>query len=365
MKAKKIVVPLLFVALAFCWLGAPSAAAQDKDKGKTQAKQPEKVFIPKEVKAVLQEGLASRQGRQDIPIHIFQSLFLPAQQNFQIIFFIKIKNSDLGYAPVSPTAPQPSNPPRKGPQETPAQEPAAEFQANFNVFLQFNRLKEDGEAEVYKEVYVPTTVKVPAAGFDPEKEELYSFGYPLPSGKYLLAMAVASLDLAKIGTAYSEFALPDPAQFTKSLDTTPIFFVKQWDQMEAVEQRTIVHKDYFTYAVLKLTPNLDKVFSVGENLDIFFVIFGAQPNADSKFDLELIYEVKKGEESVIRWTPQTSQSNLISQPLPLKQTVKIKDDKGERTEQRDLAAGSYTLVIKITDNVSKLTTTKTIDFEMK
>lgn len=361
MKAKKIIVPMLLVALTFSLAVAAQAAPQEKNKSKGQPKT-EKVFIPKEIKAALQEGLSSRQGRQDIPVQVFQTLYLPAQQNFQIVHFLKIKNSDLNYAPATLAAPEKA--PESGPQEAPAQEPVAELQADFNVFLQFNTLKEDGGTEVAKEVYVRSSIKVPAAGYDPEKEEIYSVGYPLPSGRYLLALAITSLDLKKIGTAYSEFTLPDPSQFT-TLETTPIFFVKGWEQMESVEQRTEFHKDYFTYAILKLTPNLDRVFGVGENLDVFFVIFGADQTAEKKYDLEVNYEVKKGEESVLRWTPQTTESNLISQPLPLKQTVKVTDEKGERTEQRDLAAGSYTLVVNLTDKVSKRAGTKTIDFEVK
>ncbi|MEW5902006.1 MAG: hypothetical protein AB1715_11135 [Acidobacteriota bacterium] len=365
MNVRKIVAPVLFVAMIFSLMTSLSVAQQDKNKTKQQAKQQEKVFIPKEIKAVLLEGLASRQGRQDISVNVSQTIFLPAQQNFQIVFFLKIKNSDLGYAPAMLAAPEPAKPDKKGPQETPAQEPVAELQADFNVFLQFNRLDEAGAAEVYKEIYVPTSIKVLAAGFDLEKEDLYSVGYPLPTGHYLLAMALTSRDLQKIGTAYIEFTLPDPAQFSKTMDTTPIFFVKQWDQMESVEQRTVFHKGYFTYAVLKLTPNLDRVFTAGENLDVFFYIFGTQPNPDGKNDLEIDYEVKKGEETAIRWALQTSSSALISQPLPLKQTVKIKTEKEERTETRDLPAGSYTLFIKIVDKISQLTLTKTIDFEMK
>lgn len=366
MKAKGIIVPVLLVAVVLSTMTGLTAATQQKDKDKKeQAKQQEKVFIPKEVKTLIQEGLAARQGRQDIPVNLFQSLYLPARENFQVVFFLNIKNSALGFAPAS-AAPAEPKAEKKGPQETAAQPAQENLQASFNVFLQFNRLNESGELSVFKEVYVPASIQVPAAGFDPEKEDLYSVGYPLPFGHYLLALAATSLDLQKVGIAYHEFTIPDPASFTKALDTTPVFFVKQMEQMESVEQRTVFHRGLFTYSVLKVVPNLEKVFHAGDNLDIFFFIFGAQPNASQQYEIEIDFEVKKGEESALKWAAQVYNSPLISQPLPMKQTVKIKKgDEPERTEQRDLPAGSYTLVINMIDKVSQRTGVRTVDFTVE
>jgi hypothetical protein len=357
MNARKIIVPVLFMALSVSLLTGPMAAAQKPDP-----KSQQQVFIPKEVKADIQEDLASRQGRQDIPCTIFHSLFLPARENFHVVFFLNIKNADLGFAPAA-AAPAEMGTGQKGPQETPFQEVPAELQADFNVFLQFNRLDKNGVPEVFREAYVPTTIKLPAS--EAEKEDVYSIGYPLPAGDYVVALAVTSLDLQKVGIAYHEFSLPDTSQFTKTLETTPIFFVKQIDQMESPDPRTIFQRGCFTYAVLKVVPNLDRVFSAGENLDIFFFTFGAQANSSQQHEIEIDFEVKKEEEMQIKFSPQTYTTPMISQPLPMKQTVKIKKGEEERIEQRDLPAGSYTLVINMTDKVSQNTALKTIDFEVK
>jgi hypothetical protein len=367
MKAKVFIVPVLLIALGLGLMTSLSPAAQqkDKDKKKEQAKQQEKVFIPKEAKSAIQEGLTDRQGRQDIPVNIFQSLYLPARENFQVVFLMNIKNSALGFAPATAVPAEPKAE-KNGPQETPVQEAVEKLQASFNVFLQFNRLNESGEPEVFREVYVPAKIEVPAAGFDPEKEDIYSVGYPLPFGHYLMAVAVASLDLQQMGVAYHEFTIPDPSQFSKALDTTSIFFVKQMDQMESVEQRTVFHRGLFTYSVLKIVPNIEKVFQPGENLDIFFFIFGAQANQSQQYDLEINFEIKQGETSAIKWSPQTYNSPLISQPLPMKQTVRVKKGtEPERIEQRDLPAGSYTLVINILDKISQNTGVKTVDLTVK
>jgi hypothetical protein len=366
MKAKNLFIPMLVAGVLFS-LFMPLSAAHQKDKEKPAAPSQQKVFIPKEVNAVLQEGLATKQGRQDIPVSIFHSLYLPAQQNFQIIFFMNIKNSALGYGPPSAISSRGEKPKGKPAQES---EAALATQANlleakFNVFVQFSRLEEDSEPKVANEVYVPTTIQVEEAAFDSEREDIYSFGYPLPTGRYVLALAVTSLDLQKIGTAYYEFTLPDASTFSKALDTTPVFFVKSLEQTEAPETKTVIHKGYFTYSVLKIIPNIDKVFAVGDNLDIFFFIYGLQQNEQQQNNIEVNFEVKKGEETAVRWAPQTYNSALISQPLPLKQTLIIKSQAGEKTEQRDLGPGKYTLVIAAQDKVSGNSVTKTVDFEVK
>ncbi len=365
MTAKKLIIPLVMAAFIVCLivplLSAAAQRPQDKSK---QAKSEERIFIPKEIKAVLEEGLLTKQGRRDIPVSIFYNLFLPARENLHAIIFLKIKNSGLGFSPVG-AAVAPKTGKISGPalQEAVAQE-TVQLQASFNVFLEFNRL-EKGEPKSFREAYVPSSAQVQGGTFDPEKEETYAVGYPLPPGQYLLALAVTSLDLQKIGTAYYEFTLPDTASFTKELETTPVFFVKQLEQMEAPETRTTLHQGYCTYSILKIVPNLEKVFVAGDNLDIFYFIFGVQPNEQQKFDLEVNYEVKKGDDSAIRWTLQKYESPLVSQPLPLKQTVQIKTGEEERTEQRDLAPGNYTLIIKIDDKVSAKSVTKTVDFEVK
>jgi hypothetical protein len=357
MKTRHGIAAVLIVAFVLVVIGTNGLFAQDK--GKAQPEQ-QRVYIPKQVKAVLQEGLLTRQGRQDIPFSFARYLYLPARDSLHNIIYFKVKNADLNYAPAAvvpaaPTAPE---------QAQPAAAPAS-LEAKFNVFLWFSTLAEDGMLQTIKEVYVPATIETPAEGYDPEKVESYSFGYPLPAGRYLLAMAVTSQDLSKIGTGYFEFATPNPAGLAGQIDTTPIFFAKSFDQMQAPETRTEIHKDYFTYSILKLEPKTENVFAQGENLDIFFFIFGLKLNDQQKYDLLISYEVRKGEETAIRYEDQPSVSPLVSQPLPLKQTVLIKSDKGETREERDLAVGLYTLAIKITDKVSGVTAEKKVDFEIK
>jgi hypothetical protein len=104
MRSKKFIVSGLVAGFLFSLLAAPIFAgpgglqAQDKQDKKEAKKAPVKVYIPKEVRDVMLAGLQTRQTRQDIPFTVFKSTFLPAQANYYIFLFLKMKNADLGYA---------------------------------------------------------------------------------------------------------------------------------------------------------------------------------------------------------------------------------------------------------------------------
>jgi hypothetical protein len=212
---------------------------------------------------------------------------------------------------------------------------------------------------------VPVALETDQAGFDPAKEDWYTVGYPLMPGQYLASLALCSQDLKKIGLQYVEFTLPDPKNFTSQLDMTPFFFMKEYKQVQAPETKAELHKGFFMYSVLQVTPNIENVFAVGEGLDMFFYLFGTQPKEGGKYDIEINFEVMQGDKSAIKYALGKFESPLVSQPLQLKQTLQIKKGEETRSETRDLAPGAYTLVLKITDKVSGLKCEKTIDFTVK
>jgi hypothetical protein len=347
MKTKTCLCAILFAGLILSFVSAPYLVAQENQ----EKKQSEAIYIPKEVKEVIEAGMENREARLDIPFTVFKYLYLPARENMHVVFFFKVKNSDLGFAPLTPVGGTPEK--TEGEAAETAQETSApQLQSKAHCFLHFNRL--DGDYE--KEIYIPVQLQADGSSYNPEEEGIYTTGYPLPSGKYLLSMAITSLELEKIGTQYFEFTIPDPATFTDALETTPVFFVSQLNRMSSAEMKAEIHKEYFTYAVLQITPNLDSVFHPGDNLDIFFFIFGAQPNEANQFDIEASYSVMKENEA-------------ISQPLPLKKTVIIQTQEGdqvsEKKEQKDLDPGVYTLNIELKCNISGKTATKSVDFTIE
>jgi hypothetical protein len=279
------------------------------------------------------------------------------------IFLFKAKNSDLGFAPQVPA------PTAETQEETETQEAPQEsnlLATRLNAFLWFKQM--DGDYS--KEVYIPLELQEEKESYNPEEEAMYSTGYPLPPGKYLLAMAITSEDLQKMGTQYFEFDLPSPMEYTEELGTTPVFFARNIEQMAAPERTTEIHEGFFTYSILKIDPVLQNVFTQKDSLDVFFYVFGAQPNETNKFSLTANYELVQNGEVIIRYAEASYDAPIVSQPLPLTRTVLVQKKKGEevieeKKETRDVEPGEYTFVINLKDNISGKTLEKEIPITVK
>jgi hypothetical protein len=320
--------------------------------------QAEVIIIPEEVKAVFTEGKEARQARLDIPFSVEKLLYFPQMEYMHSVFWLKIKNSDLGFA-----TPGQSEEEKKKEEETQSifESAPSIVKARAHVFIQFEQIGGD----FTKEIYIPVDMELEGSTYNADAEDMYCVGYPLLPGNYLMSLAIASPKLDKIGTQYYEFTLPANNPSAAELSLTPVFFAKRIEQMPNQESKTLLHKGFFTYAILKIEPQINNAISPGENLDVFAVILGAVPNELNQYDISVSYQVMKGEEPAIRFAAQKYYSPLISQPLPMKQTVVIKSEEGEKRESRNLEPGSYSLTVEITDNISGKTLSKTVDFEVK
>jgi hypothetical protein len=365
MKFKKNSILVLFSGLILSLIVSPNLIAREAPQ-EAQAKKSKPIIIPDVVKKVFEEGIPTRTARQDIPFTIVQHLCLPdfpARQSLHSIIYFKVKNEDLGYVSLTSGV----EPEKKKEEETQSifQSTASKLQSRAHVFLQFNRLENNAVGEVSREVYIPVMVQVDGNSYEPDKEELYTTRNLLPPGDYFLSMAIASADLKRIGTQYMECSIPDEASFTDKLGTTPILLTSEMKQMSSRETKASVHKGLFTYIIYEMGLNVEKVFSQGDNLELFFYIFGAQPGEGGQYAIEISYEVIQGEEIAIRYAPGTYASPLIQQILPLEQSVVIKSEEGEKKETRDLEPGQYILSMKITDKGSGNSVEKKVEFEVK
>jgi hypothetical protein len=266
---------------------------------------------------------------------------MPAQlNNVHAVFLFKIKNADLAFL-------------WKDTDSIPGEESqAAPQNPKLNVFLRIYNRENAKIKDIFKEIYIPYIIEQDREAFQHGEEHLYSISDPLPPGNYALALAFASNDLTKIGTAYVDFTLPKAENFYRKLDTTPLFFVQSMERLPAPETEIAVHQDYFRYSVLKVRPKEVNIFKAKDSLDIFYFIYGARPDKDRKFRIEVDYEIKKGTKVLRKYATQTYTSPFVSHPLPL--TV----------EGISLDPGEYTLGIKIKDNVSRLSVKKDIAFEV-
>ena len=341
---KKVILPLLIVAVVIgCISAAP--AGQNPPPAKPEAKPPARLPIPKEVGMAMSEMLKTKQARLDVPFEIFKSLILPARDGIHSVFFFKAKNADLGFA---------------------SDAVSGKMKAVFNAYALINKLENGVPKIISAGLAMPTTLETDAAGFDPQKEEWYSFGIPLFPGDYILTLALTP-DNKKMGIQHYEFKLPDPKSYTMALDTTPIFFTSETKQVQTAEITPQIHQGWFPWSILQMTPALDNVISLGKTLDFLFFVFGCQPvSGSTKYDLEVKFQVFQGDKIQINWAPGLRDSPFIQMALPLKQTLQTKEgDKVIKTEQRDLPAGDYTFVAKITDKTTGLAVEKRTDFTVK
>ncbi|MFW6124363.1 MAG: hypothetical protein ACOC5G_03995 [Acidobacteriota bacterium] len=358
MNLKKISLLVSIIGITVLLIQLACAAIQEPQE------ETEPIFIPQEVKDVLKQGMEDRNPRMDIPFEIFENIYLPAQQNMHSIFLFKAKNKDLDFKSYSDVSAEET----EGTNE--AQETSGEsdvLSANLNAFLWFQQM--DGNHT--KEVYVPFQLQEEKDSYNPEERAMYSVGYPLPPGKYLLAMAIASEDLQQIGTQYYEFELPDPQSFTDKLGTTPIFFIREIDKMESPETKPRIHKGFFAYSVLEIAPVLENAFTPGDSMEVFFYVFGAQPDPETeKFNITAHYGLNQDGEEIVRYAEGTYDAPIISQPLPLRRTVLVQRKKGdevieEKKETRDIEPGEYTFVIELKDNISGKTLEKKVNITME
>lgn len=328
-----------------------SAQAASGIQGKGQeVKPPARASMPKEISALIQEGLATRQGRQDIPFSLFKQLVLPAQgANLYPVFFFKAKNGDLGYVPSASGT--------------------GEMETTLNVFFQFFQPGEAGMLKPALAGKALAVLKTDGTGYDPEKEDWYSLGLAMQAGTYTLAMVITTPDMKKMSVGYCDVTLPAPASYQGALWPTEPVIVKTMDQVEP-DQRPTVHRGYFTWGAIKVVSSIAGEIAPGGNLEIFFFVLGATVKDPAAVrpvnDLEVNFEVQ-GEDgkAAIKWAPQAYETYFVNQPLPLVQTLQIKDDKGERVERRPLPAGKYVLLAQVTDKVSGLKGQTKVAFEVK
>lgn len=359
MKLKNFNASLLIIGLLIGTISIPTLNAQVQDPRQV-AEELSREFIPAEILSIIKSGLETRTPNTAIPFDVFKFLYLPAQQNMYGIFFFKCKNSDLGFKGIN----QPAADEEK--EVSSFESTPTQLISRNNIYLYFKQLNGDYE----KQIYVPFNQKAAGITYEPEAEPYYSIGYPLPPGDYVLAMAIASSDQKeKVGTQYFEFSLPNASSFTE-IDITPAFFVNQMNQMSAVEMQTAVHKGFFTYGLYQMEPNIEQIFSPGDNLDIFFYIFGCQTNAEGLCDIEINYSISLGEEMAIQYATTPYEHPIVSQPLPMKKTVKITttDEEGnevERTETRNLEPGTYSFTMEIKDNLAGKSVTKSVKIEVR
>lgn len=351
MKVSRTIPAVLAIVIALGVFAGSLQAAPGIQSKKQAAKAEAKPQMPKEVVALIQEGLATRQGRQDIPFSFYKHLVLPAQgNNLYPVFFFKAKNGDLGFAPSAAGT--------------------GEMETTLNLIYEIFR-DEAGTPKPMMWGKSQAVLKADGTGYSADNEEWYSFGMAMPAGTYTLALVLLTPDMKKMSVGYHDVTLPGSEAFESSLWPTNPVIVTGMEQVEP-DARPTIHRGYFTWGAIKFVPNDAGVVVSGDNIEIFFFVLGASvkdPAVPRPInEIEVNFEVQGPDgQAAIRWAPQAYETYFVSQPLPLVQTLQTTDAEGNivKKEQKPLEAGKYTLVAKIADKVSGKTAEATMPFEVK
>jgi len=346
---KTFVLSLALILILSFSISFSQASPQKKDQKKDQKKeQKAQSAIPKDIKAMLEQGLPTRQVKTDIPFQFVSNYVLPAKGTYIGIFITKIKNADLEFT-------QPTTDPQN-------------YKSEVEIFFQFYR-EDNGTPKLIVENKAPGSFFIPANDYKPETENYYYLGYPLQSGKYILAAAIGNLTTKKLGTAYYEFEIPNYEEIVKNnkLDTTSILMLKDIEQMDTQENYPNFHMNFFSWMILKAFPYTDNILKPGEQPTLMFLVYGVKSDESGKVEIEANYDIRKDNNKIVAFTPMKYDTPFINQqiPIPTAKKVKVTDNKGERIEDRPLDPGNYELVINIKDVVSGLTLEKRIPFELK
>lgn len=347
MRIKKfLALSLVLILTLTLAINLAQAEPQKKDQKKEQKA---KTALPTDVKALLEQGLASRQVKPDLPFNFSGHYILPAKGVYIAIFIARIKNADLEYV------------------QTQSVSAGDSYQTDSDIFFQI--YQNDGPTpKLVIENKAYNQFAIPAGEYNPEGESCYYLGYPLPAGKYILAAALGNRRTKKMGTSYYEFEIPryEESYKTGQMETTTLLLLKNYEQFDTPENYPNFHKDYFGWMILKAYPYTEMRFKPNEQPTLMFMIYGTKFDESQKASLEINFDIRKGETKIVAFTPMTYESPFIEQPIPIPavKQVKITDDKGERVESRPLEAGGYELVISIKDKIGGSTMEKRIPFEL-
>jgi hypothetical protein len=326
---------------------------------KKKTEEPEK--IPKEIADIINANLPTRQTRLDIPLSYVKTLYFPFQNDFFSCFFFKIKDQALGYTALSLEEKKTESEKKGKKKKKEARNKVVEKEeillCQVDFFFRIYSMNEDGRTgEITREIWLPWSDQVRPEEYNSEEENIYSFGTIFPPGRYLLCAAAASPDLTKIGLTFQEFYLPVASDFRQYLELTPLFFMKSVKNISSPDTFIKIYKNFFHYVTLEIEPFFDHEFSPSEKLDILYYILGGTPSGEGKYDFEINYIYKKGEEEVAKFKPHILKdipAPIVSLQLPL------------LIKEKELEAGDYVLEIKAKDNIGEKEGTGKIHFVVK
>jgi len=204
-------------------------------------------------------------------------------------------------------------------------------------------------AQVFEDVVVQD---VPESLFKQalERRSLYQKAVPLRSGLYKLELIVKDLNSGNMGTIYKGFSVPKFEE--DKLSTSSIILA---DKIEKLSLKQVA-AGQFIIGGSKIHPNVNVSFSRDKMMGIYFQIYNLGLDEKThKPSATIEYVLRKGEKEVSRFMEEQDQLTGASQQMTLEKLYPLKD----------LEPGRYSLVVNVTDNLTKRTISPVAKFEVR
>jgi hypothetical protein len=204
-------------------------------------------------------------------------------------------------------------------------------------------------AQVFEDVVIQD---VPESLFKQalEKRSLYQKAVPLRSGLYKLELIVKDLNSGNMGTIYKGFSVPKFEE--DKLSTSSIILA---DNIEKLSLKQVA-AGQFIIGGSKVHPNVNVSFSRDKMMGIYFQIYNLGLDEKThKPSATIEYVLRKGEKEVSRFMEEQDQLTGASQQMTLEKLYPLKD----------LEPGRYSLVVNVTDNLTKRTISPVAKFEVR
>jgi GWxTD domain-containing protein len=183
-----------------------------------------------------------------------------------------------------------------------------------------------------------------------EKRSLYQKSLPLRSGLYKLELVLKDLNSGNVGTVYKGFTVP---RFEEDkLATSSIILADNIEKL-SIKQAAA---GQFIIGSSKVFPNVNDVFKRSQTMGIYFQVYNLGIDEKTKKPSATIeYSLKKGDKEIARFAEDQDKLAGAAQQMTLEKLYPL----------GDLEPGPYSLVVNVTDNLSKRTISPVAKFQVR
>ena len=183
-----------------------------------------------------------------------------------------------------------------------------------------------------------------------EKSSRYQKAVPLRSGLYKLELVLKDLNSGNVGTIYKGFSVPKYEE--DKLAASSIILA---DDIQKLSLKQVA-AGQFVIGGSKVYPNLKDSFERNKTMGIYFQIYNLVLDENThKPSATIEYVLKKGDREISRFQEEQDKLAGASQQMTLEKLYPL----------NSLEPGRYSLVVNVTDNLSKRTISPVARFEVR